>query len=254
MSIRQLIEQQAQGRPIAFVFDLDETIIDTSPFHRQLGINAAILLEQNSPHTIFECNDLVKKYINETNYVREAFRDNHGIDFKTTLNAVYNPKTLNRNAIPSRADLLSVLTYADFPTYIFTNAPSIFSHMNVHEAGLSSAFNRVVSTDNIDYFKKDNIEAYIKFEQLVGISSKTHCIYFVDNSLENLRHANEAGWNCIHTSEFTDAPELYPDYVRFSIDNLVEFVNALNGETTHDQDTTRSCQSSPRPAGISSRI
>lgn len=254
MSILHYIQILANDKPIALVLDLDETIIDTAPFHKQLELNAINLLNQRTNINIFQSRTLVRQYLSETNYVREAFRDNHNIDVETTLHAVYDPSTMDRGLIKDRIDLANAILKTDIPCYLMTNAPSHFSHMSLQEAGLRSLFNQVVATDNIDYLKKDIADAFKAFEAITGISTETHCILFVDNSLGNLQAAHEAGWHGIHTTEFISYKGEYDESVRFPIPDLVSFIEILSGNNLYDQAPSRPHQNKSGTPGISSRF
>lgn len=232
------IIKAAKGRKIVLVLDMDETVWDTSPLHAQLHNNAICLLWSEDNILIPDGHRLTRTYLNQTNYVREAFQKHHGIPIETTVQTIYDPKYLNFSSVPTNDNLSHALACNTIPTYIFTNAPSHFSRHALSHIKLLDHFNSVVCTDDLDYQKKEQNKAYALFMEKTNLCLEFHMPVFVDNTVQNLLHAHKNGWFSIHSTEYLKS---YPYHesvpapgVRGIISDLSKFIHGLNQRINRD--------------------
>jgi|GEM_PF-2117393 len=191
---------------VAYVFDLDCTLLDTRPLYPAMQDNAANLLMKHHPHLSFDTasSEVVRILYENNGYVREAFEREYGICPHETIQAVYNPAFMDLDLVgvpQGMEDLLSDLS--DKELYIYTNASSEYAQALLDHLSLSAYFKGIYGTDDLKDFRKPDPRSFAQFEKKAGIEEGARVIFFED-SPSNLVTAKERGWQTVFVQEFTE--------------------------------------------------
>lgn len=200
------------GRKPVIVFDLDLTLIDSAPLFIQMQRNAADLLFEacNVPHD--EGSKLIAQYLRDHHdCVRDAFKVHHNIPIEISMGRIFHPDSLNLENLKRWHCLSHFSQNYSYPKYLFTNAPSPYMNAILKQLGQRDYFHQTVATDHLDFHRKPFTEAFERFERLTGLSSKEHCIVFIEDNVDNIKAAQKRGWIGVHLSTYNSSPAAISD-------------------------------------------
>lgn len=228
-NLKDLIEKHQGQRELALVFDLDCTLVDSSPLFPILEDNAAKLLWDRCQIPKDEALELISSYLaTYGDCVRAPFRDLHGIDVETTLHHVFLPETLPTEILERWHCLSEFSERCDIPKYIFTNGPEPYMNHVLSHTGQRDHFIHHVATNHVSCDLKPATSAFDQFQDLTKLDPETHCIIFFEDNLNNIKAAEDRGWVCVWCTEFLDESFVKDqrDNVRSVIvDDLKHFLN-----------------------------
>lgn len=186
-----------------YVFDLDQTLLDTRILYPVMVENAVRFLIEDHGIDPQEAEEVVMYSLQyEGGYFRDTFYDRYGISKQQTIKAVNDVSNMDFTQISAHPDLEQFLKDLDGKKVIYTNASQGFAEAVLDAMGLAHHFDRVVGCDTLHCVRKPEKDSFDMFVSLTGCVAERTTLF--EDKPENLKAAYDLGWKTVLVTEHAD--------------------------------------------------
>jgi putative hydrolase of the HAD superfamily len=213
----------AMNAPVAWIFDLDNTLHNASPHifpHINRSMNA--YLQQHLQLDEQSAGELRRHYWQRYGATLLGLMRHHGTDPRHFLWHTHQFPDLPRMVV-GEPQLRHVLRRLPGRKFVFSNAPVHYAQAVLRVLGITSLFDAVFSIERVGFRPKPDAYGFLKLCRAHHLRPR-RCI-MVEDSLENLRTAKKLGMKTVWVSR----AERVPGYV----DVRVQGMAALSSHAAH---------------------
>lgn len=209
--------------PVAWIFDLDNTLHNATP-HIFPHINRAMTayLQQHLQLDEQAAGELRRSYWQRYGATLLGLMRHHGTDPRHFLWHTHQFPDLRRMVV-REPQLRHVLRRLPGRKFVFSNAPVHYAQAVLRVLGIGSLFDAVFSIERVGFRPKPDAYGFLKLCRAHHLRPR-RCI-MVEDSLENLRTAKKLGMKTVWVS----GAERAPGYVDLRVPGMA----ALSSHAAH---------------------
>jgi pyrimidine 5'-nucleotidase len=182
-------------------FDLDDTLYpSTSGIWQAIGDRMDIYITQKLGVAPEQVKTLREELFYQYGTTLRGLSTLYGIDESDFLEFVHDIPI--ENYLQRDPVLREILSCYSTPKIVFTNANRRHAERVLSTLGIDDLFSGIIDIEQISPYCKPLEEAYQKAIQISGIEDPSNCVV-IDDSLRNLKTANELGFYTIQVGHET---------------------------------------------------